>query len=165
MTGIRHWLKLVAAARAAGAERWSAGDASVHRIAGGFNNALYRVEVDGEAVACKLCVIDERRRAEREYNTLTALQAAGLDVAPRPLGIDESCTVLPYPAVVFFRPSMVSAYLKEHRDTVSPLRRDGLKRLARILFADRPPAELLDRGPVGDDGLPHRFAPDEVVCV
>jgi len=32
----------------------------VHRVRGGANNALYRVEVDGRAYACKLCVIDER---------------------------------------------------------------------------------------------------------
>ena len=29
------------------------------------------------------------------------LQAAGLDIAPQPLWLDESCTILPYPAVVY----------------------------------------------------------------
>jgi len=91
------WLDVVAAAHAAGAETWNGRGVTVHRIAGGANNALYRVEAGGQSCACKLCVADERHRAAREYGTLQLLHAAGLDVAPHPLWLDESCTVLPYP--------------------------------------------------------------------
>lgn len=109
-----------------------------------------------------------RRRVREAARTLwrDLCQAHGLTLAERRLLKRAACDMgFPYPAVVFFRPSMVGGYLKEHRDALSSQRREGLKRLARILFSDRPPAELLDRGPVGDDGLPHRFAPDEVLCV
>jgi aminoglycoside phosphotransferase (APT) family kinase protein len=98
---IAGWLELVAAAHAAGTEQWTTAGGSVQRIPGGFNNALYRVEADGQAIACKLCVVDERQRALREYRALRALEAAGLDVAPRPLGLDESYAILPFPAVVY----------------------------------------------------------------
>ena len=95
------WLPAVAAAHAAGADAWTGGGVTVCRVSGGGNNALYRVEIDGRSYACKLCVADERRRAAREYGALTLLRAAGLDVAPEPLWLDESCTALPYPTVVY----------------------------------------------------------------
>jgi thiamine kinase-like enzyme len=95
------WLPAVAAAHAAGAAHWAAGDVTVRRVRGGYNNALYRVEADGTSYACKLCVPDERHRAAREYDTLRLLRAAGLDIAPEPLWLDESRTTLPYPIVVY----------------------------------------------------------------
>jgi len=95
------WLGVVADAYAAGVDRWADGSVTVCRVAGGGNNALYRVEVDGRVYACKLCVADERRRAAREYGALGLLREAGLDVAPEPLWLDESCTALPYPTVVY----------------------------------------------------------------
>lgn len=73
----------------------------VQRIHGGMNNALYRVERDGQVFACKLCVSDERRRAEREYAALDLLQQRRIDLAPLPVGIDLSCAILPHPAVVY----------------------------------------------------------------
>ena len=73
----------------------------VQRIHGGMNNALYRVERDGQVFACKLCVSDERRRAEREYAALELLQLRDIDLAPLPVGIDLSCAILPHPAVVY----------------------------------------------------------------
>lgn len=73
----------------------------VRRITGGNNNALYRVDVDGESLACKLCVDDGRRRAEREYGSMRLLWQAGLDVAPEPLALDTSCVLLPFPVVVY----------------------------------------------------------------
>ena len=101
MGGPPDWLDVVAAAHAAGAETWSGRGVAVHRVTGGANNALYRVEAGRQSYACKLCVADERKRAAREYGTLRLLRAAGLDVAPQPLWLDESCTVLPYPTVVY----------------------------------------------------------------
>jgi len=75
---VRDWLRVVAAARAAGAGTWTEGGVMVCRVDGGFNNALYRVETGGSCYACKLCVADERRRAAREYGALRLLRAAGL---------------------------------------------------------------------------------------
>jgi len=74
---------------------------TVRRIRGGANNALYRVDVEGQSFACKLCVDDERRRAAREYGALDLLRRAGLDIAPQPLWLDESRRLFPYPAVAY----------------------------------------------------------------
>ncbi len=95
------WLPAVAAAHAARAHTWTERGVTVRRVTGGANNALYCVEAGGQRYACKLCVADDRRRAAREYGTLRLLQAAGLDIAPSPLWLDESCTILPYPTVVY----------------------------------------------------------------
>jgi aminoglycoside phosphotransferase (APT) family kinase protein len=101
MQGAPNWLRVVAAAHAAGADDWRAGSVAVRRVTGGTNNALYRVEASGRSYACKLCVADGRRRAAREYGALQLLHAAGLDIAPQPLWLDESCAVLPFPTVVY----------------------------------------------------------------
>jgi aminoglycoside phosphotransferase (APT) family kinase protein len=98
----RGWLRAVAAAHAAGADTWTEGGVTVHRVTGGFNNALYRVEADGQNYTCKLCVADERRRAAREYGALRLMHAAGLDIAPQPLWLDDSCTIVPFPVVAYF---------------------------------------------------------------
>lgn len=98
---MREWLRLIATAHAAGADTWTEGGVAVHRVTGGNNNALYRVEANGQFYACKLCVADERRRAAREYAALYLVHAAGLDVAPEPLWLDESCEVVAYPAVTY----------------------------------------------------------------
>ena len=101
MTEGAGWLRVVAAAHAAGADDWAENGVTLHRVGGGANNALYRVEAGGGRYACKLCVADERRRAAREYGALRLLHVAGLDIAPRPVWLDESCAVVPYPAVVY----------------------------------------------------------------
>jgi len=51
------WLRVVAIAYAAGADTWAKGGLTVHRVRGGFNNALFRVEANGQSYACKLCVL------------------------------------------------------------------------------------------------------------
>ncbi len=101
MREMRDWLPMVAAAHAAGTDDWAGDSVTVRRVTGGFNNALYRAEVDGQCYAVKLCVADERRRAAREYGALRLLHAAGLDLAPQPLWLDESCTIFPFPTVVY----------------------------------------------------------------
>jgi aminoglycoside phosphotransferase (APT) family kinase protein len=98
---IQDWLRVVGAAYASGAEIWTEGEVTAHRVTGGANNALYRVRLDGQQYACKLCVDDGRRRAEREYGVLCLLQAASVDIAPQPLLLDESCSMLPFPTVVY----------------------------------------------------------------
>lgn len=95
------WPHVVAAAYSAGADCWNENGVTVQRVTGGYNNALYRVEADGMCYACKLCIPDERRRAAREYDAMRLLDAAGLDIAPEPLGLDESSRILPFPAVFY----------------------------------------------------------------
>ena len=95
------WLQAVAIAHSEQAQTWTEHGLTVQRVSGGANNALYRVVVDGQQFACKLCVDDERQRARREYGALRTLKATGLDLAPDPLWLDESCVVVPYPAVAY----------------------------------------------------------------
>jgi len=94
-------LPAVAAVHDAGVDDWVGDGVTVRRVNGGFNNALYRVSLDGQSYACKLCVADGRRRAAREHGAFRLLHAAGLDLAPQPLWLDESCAVLPFPTVVY----------------------------------------------------------------
>ena len=94
-------LRAVAAAHGQKAERSVASHWAVERVAGGANNALYRVTGDGQQIACKLCVPDNRQRAAREYRVMELLRSAGADVAPVPLWLDESCTLTPFPAVMY----------------------------------------------------------------
>jgi hypothetical protein len=85
------WLRVVAAAHAAGVDTQTESGVAIHRVTGGNNNALYRVHADGQIIACKLCVADQRHRAAREHAALRLFQSTGLDVAPEPLGLDEGC--------------------------------------------------------------------------
>ena len=87
--------------REQGDDSFNQGGWRVERVRMGMNNALYRVEGEGQVFAVKLCVDDERRRAQREYAALRLLWQAGADIAPQPLGLDESAAILPYPAVVY----------------------------------------------------------------
>jgi len=73
----------------------------IQRIWGGANNALYKIETENGTLACKLCVDDGRQRAVREFGALSAIQAAKVDIAPRPVFIDESKVILPYPVVIY----------------------------------------------------------------
>ncbi len=95
------WLSAVAAAHREQADTWTECGVTVRRVTGGANNAIYRVEADGEHFACKLCVDDGRQRARREYGALRVLQAVELDLAPEPLWLDESCSVVPFSAVAY----------------------------------------------------------------
>lgn len=55
-------------------------------ITGGANNLLYRATNDSGDYAIKFTVRDERNRAGREFAALTALQTAGLTIAPQAIG-------------------------------------------------------------------------------
>jgi hypothetical protein len=101
MIKIEDWLRVVGAAYASGTEVWTEDEVTARRVTGGANNALYHVTLDGQQVACKLCVDDGRQRAVREYGALCLLQAAGVDIAPQPLLLDQSCALLPFPTVVY----------------------------------------------------------------
>ena len=54
-------------------------------LSGGMNNALYRLWHDGRELCLKLHVVDDRRRAGREWATLTLLARRGHPRAPDPV--------------------------------------------------------------------------------
>ncbi|HEY0737266.1 MAG TPA: phosphotransferase [Herpetosiphonaceae bacterium] len=58
---------------------------AIQRLSGGMNNAVYRVQIADQPVCIKLYKIDERRRAEREWQALCLLAEHGLRIAPQPL--------------------------------------------------------------------------------
>lgn len=94
-------LRVVTEMHASGLPAWKGRGLTVNRVSGGHNNALYQVSSGRDQIACKLCVPDNRRRASQEYGALTVLTAAGLDLAPEPLWLDETCIIAPYPAVLY----------------------------------------------------------------
>lgn len=62
-------------------------------VTGGANNLLYRVTGKQGDYAIKFTIRDARRRAEREFNALSALD--GFDLAPRPILLDQERYSLP----------------------------------------------------------------------
>ena len=60
----------------------------IKRAAGGSNGLVYRVARDGEDYAIKFTLRDQRQRARREFQALTALHQAGLNLAPKPILLD-----------------------------------------------------------------------------
>lgn len=101
MKDARIWLQVVALAYESNTDSMTKGGVTVRRVMGGANNALYRIEVEGGRYACKLCVEDSRQRAAHEFRSLTLLHQAGLDIAPKPLWLDESCTIVRFPVVMY----------------------------------------------------------------
>ncbi len=81
------------------------------RINGSANNILYRVTGNGHDLAVKFTIRDERRRAWREFQALTAMQEAGLSLAPRPILLDE---------VRFVQPVVVQSWIEGAVTAVPP---------------------------------------------
>jgi aminoglycoside phosphotransferase (APT) family kinase protein len=98
---LRGWLALVGEAHRSGFDARGEDGALACHVRGGLNNALYRVHAGGQSYAVKLCAPDDRRRALREFTALRLLGCAGLDIAPEALLLDESRSIVPYPAVVY----------------------------------------------------------------
>jgi aminoglycoside phosphotransferase (APT) family kinase protein len=72
----------------------------VERGAQGMNNSLFRVQIAGEAYACKLFVADGRQRDYREWAAIQQLWRAELPLAPRPVAYFPGGP-LPVPAVIY----------------------------------------------------------------
>jgi aminoglycoside phosphotransferase (APT) family kinase protein len=68
------------------------------KISGGANNILYKVSGEDGDLAVKFTLRDGRRRAWREFQALTVLQAHSLAIAPEPVLLDEDS--YPQPVVV-----------------------------------------------------------------
>jgi aminoglycoside phosphotransferase (APT) family kinase protein len=71
----------------------------VERGSQGFNNAVYRVAIKGATFTCKLFVVDERQRAEREWAAICAAQESGELLAPVPVAFAPEGP-LPQPAII-----------------------------------------------------------------
>ncbi|NOK57489.1 MAG: aminoglycoside phosphotransferase family protein [Chloroflexi bacterium AL-W] len=65
-------------------------DWQIRRIDGGANNLLYRATSPHDDLAIKFTIRDERRRAKREFEALSALRQVGLAIAPEPVLLDEN---------------------------------------------------------------------------
>jgi thiamine kinase-like enzyme len=70
----------------------------ITRIVGGANGLLYHATSPSADLAVKFTTRDERDRAGREYQALSALQEAGLEIAPWPVLLDR--TSFSHPVVV-----------------------------------------------------------------
>ncbi len=95
------YLQAVAEIYDNGLDNWDSKGFAIRRIYGGANNALYKIDTKTESLACKLCVDDGRERAAREFGALKTIQAAGYDIAPEPLLLDESQSIVPFPVVIY----------------------------------------------------------------
>jgi aminoglycoside phosphotransferase (APT) family kinase protein len=62
----------------------------IEPVTGGRNNLLYRARSEHGDYAVKFTMRDDRDRAGSEYRALLALQHAGLDVAPRPVLLEQT---------------------------------------------------------------------------
>lgn len=94
-------------------------------VTGGFNNPLYRFDLDGRALCLKLPLVDERRRSDREWQTLTVLSRRGHPLVPEPLWRSEHAD----------RPAIVMTFVRGDRLGVSPLEPRQLDALAEALKA------------------------------
>jgi len=72
----------------------------IERGSQGLNNNLYRVRFGGSVFACKLFVVDERQRAQREWSAVRSVRAAGFRLAPEPVAFAPNGP-LPQPAIVY----------------------------------------------------------------
>src|SRR5262249_15070875 len=68
------------------------------RVPRGWNNVIYRAGAGTLAVAVKFTTRDARDRAGREHRAPQLLAEAGLDVAPKPLGLIRDG--LPHPVAI-----------------------------------------------------------------
>ena len=69
------------------AEQWQ--DWHIEPVSGGGNNLLFRATSELGDFAVKFTIRDARDRAGREYAALLALQQAHLQIAPRPILLDQ----------------------------------------------------------------------------
>jgi Ser/Thr protein kinase RdoA (MazF antagonist) len=106
------------------------------RLSGGRNNAAYRWESPGGPVCVKVYGVDERRRAEREWLSLSFLSGHQAGSAPVPLWAD------PHPA----QPAIGMSFVPGRPFSEASDRREPLRALAGV---QRQYAELPLHGELG----------------
>ena len=118
--------------KATGKDRLLFDEFEVRRLYGGLNNPLYRFKLqDGRWCCLKLHLVDDRQRAQREWQALRLLSARGEPSVPRPL---------------FYRPSdRRPALVMELLDgqplgdrSLSPVELDALRGALQALYALTP---------------------------
>jgi thiamine kinase-like enzyme len=85
---VRALLDHLAATMPTGSSHWQ--EWQIDPVTGGRNNLLYRVRSQHGDFAVKFTMRDDRDRAGSEYCGLLALQLAGLDLAPRPVLLEQT---------------------------------------------------------------------------
>ncbi len=71
----------------------------------------------------------------------------------------------PSPALLFFKPSLFSAYLTDKPQRLSPRRKAALKHIASQLFAGISEGGFEAPSALGDDGLPHRLPSEGLAMI
>jgi len=107
----------------------------ISHLAGGHNGQIYRCDAFGAPICVKLCKLDDRRRAEREWIAMNLLARRLGSLVPCPLGYDPGSDA---PAVTMtFLPGAPLANQDLSSDQLSGLA-VTLRQLHRIGHADAP---------------------------
>lgn len=98
---MRRLIETIALVYSREADSLTANGWQITRIAGGMNGLVFRAERDdSHPLAVKICQRDERRRADREYASMSALDRFGVDVVPKALYLAPEPEGLPGAVVV-----------------------------------------------------------------
>lgn len=68
--------------------RWLIEQLHIYPLQGGLNNSLFVLDDDITRQCIKLYQVDDRRRAEREWRSLSLLHQCNVHVAPQPFWCD-----------------------------------------------------------------------------
>src|SRR5262249_38696060 len=117
-------LDYLAAAGPIGRSEWS--EWHLDPLSGGRNNLLYRASSQHGDFAVKFTIRDDRDRAGSEYRALLALQQAGLDVAPRPVLLEQT---------LYRQPVVVQTWIDGERVGVAPTSDEDWRALMRHYVA------------------------------
>ncbi len=94
-----------------------------------LNDAVYRVNTPQGLFGCKIYLADERRRIYREWSTLRILDQHSLPLAPLPIEIDDSLTVVPSPVIVM---SWVQGRAFNHQRLTPPMLHELIFALQKV---------------------------------
>ena len=105
-------------------EYWQ--DWKINRLEGGANNRLFRARHSLGDFVIKFTIRDDRNRAEREFQALSALEEAGLQIAPIPLLLDRDR---------FDQPVMVQTWIEGEGLIQPPVLDEGWQELLQYYQA------------------------------
>jgi thiamine kinase-like enzyme len=90
---LRLLVNYLASADQPNSELWQ--DWQITRLEGGANNRLFRARHSRGDFVIKFTIRDDRNRAEREFQALSALEQAELQIAPMPFLLDNTSYLQP----------------------------------------------------------------------